>query len=119
MTRFMRPRPRARRPLSRSRSAIRLSISASLSRFGARPEAVSRPGLGRLPVLAQLVEPDHLAVEERHRSDGYRAELLLDLGQVALLDLAQVPEVALRVGREDPVRNDQVAGVAEQMEVGE
>src|SRR2546426_517991 len=69
--------------------------------------------------LAEPVDADHLAIEEGNGSDGDGAELLLDERQVFLLDLPESGEVATRARRQDAVGDDQVARIAEQVEVRE
>src|SRR5207247_6083052 len=73
----------------------------------------------RLADLAQPLDADHLAVEVRHGPDGHWPELLLDDRQVLLLDLAQPPEIAVDIRRQDAVRDDEVARIAEEVEVRE
>ena len=69
--------------------------------------------------LPQSLEAHHLTVEERHGPHGHWSEFAFDFGQIALLHRAQRREVAPRLRREHAVGDDQVARVAEQVEVGE
>jgi len=65
------------------------------------------------------LEPDDLAVEERHAPHRHRGEGLLDQGLVTALRLVPGLEVRTRPLRQHAVRDDQVGRVAEEVEVGE
>src|SRR5439155_17117655 len=72
----------------------------------------------RSPELPQHLEPDHLAIEERHGPDRHGRERFLDERLIAALRLLPGLEIRARTLRQHAVAYDKVGRIAEEVEIG-